>query len=187
MIREEKSNKESVVKRKFCDECDAEMSMFYSSAKCQMCKRDICNKCIGHEKDTMTDFREIYCHDCWEIGGEYRDKVLWLEENIENVMDEWKKQCDYNNHKKECEDKAAEFANEHLFLINNLVSDDYKVGFREGVEKYIIFNGIEGSKRKLLIDFARFIQEHKNKGLDYDCVELEVDVYLKKVNKENNK
>lgn len=178
MIREERSNKETVVKRKFCDECDAEMPLGHTT-RCEMCKRDICNRCVGHEKETMTDFREIYCHECWEAGKEYRDKILWLEERVENVMDEWQKQCDYNNYERKCEIEAAEFASERLRLVSGLVSDDYEIGFKEGVEKYILLNGIDGPKRKLLIDFARFIQEHKNKGLDLDCVEIEVDEYLK--------
>lgn len=29
-----------------------------------------------------------------------------------------------------------------------------------------------------LVKFSRFIQKYKNKGLDFDCVEREVDAYL---------
>lgn len=37
---------------------------------------------------------------------------------------------------------------------------------------------IVGSRRKLLVKFSQHIQKYKNKGLDYDCVEREIDSFL---------
>ena len=34
------------------------------------------------------------------------------------------------------------------------------------------------SQKELLVEFARFIQKNKNNGLDFDCVEREVDSFL---------
>ena len=35
-----------------------------------------------------------------------------------------------------------------------------------------------GEQRELLINFAKFIQKYKTVGLDYNCVEREVDDFL---------
>lgn len=46
---------------------------------------------------------------------------------------------------------------------------------------------IDEAARELLTDFAKYIQKQKNKGLDFDCVEREVDLFLNEKNKTKNK
>ena len=54
-------------------------------------------------------------------------------------------------------------------------------------QKYIIWLESElkkirvadvSGRSELLIEFAKFIQKHKNEGLDYDCIEREVTDFL---------
>jgi ribosomal protein L37AE/L43A len=51
MIKEIKTTKEVIVKHKFCDDCGIEIKrdMACSIARCEICGKDLCDKCIGHE------------------------------------------------------------------------------------------------------------------------------------------
>jgi len=95
MIKEVKQTQEVTIKHKYCDDCGTEIKrdMACSVAKCEICGKDLCNKCIGHEANTMGDYREVYCKKCWEIGTEYRLKIEQLENEIENLSTEWHNQC----------------------------------------------------------------------------------------------
>ena len=95
MIKEEKQTQEITIKHKYCDDCGIEIKidMACSVAKCEICGKDLCNKCIGYEANTMGDYREVYCKKCWEIGTEYRLKIEQLENEIENLSDEWHNRC----------------------------------------------------------------------------------------------
>jgi hypothetical protein len=95
MIKKIKKTKEIIIKKKYCDVCNTEIKigMACSVAKCEICGKDLCNKCIKYEIDTMGDYREVYCKKCWELGSEYRLKIDNLEEQIENLTKEWHQKC----------------------------------------------------------------------------------------------
>jgi len=95
MVKEEKQTQEITIKHKYCDDCGIEIKrdMACSVAKCEICGKDLCNKCIGHEANTMGDYREVYCKKCWELGTEYRLKIEQLENEIENLSTEWHSRC----------------------------------------------------------------------------------------------
>ena len=95
MIKETKTTKEVTITHKYCDVCgnEIERGMGCSVAKCEKCGKDLCNKCVGKENNTMGDYREVYCKVCWEIGTEYRLKIEQLENEIENLSTEWHSRC----------------------------------------------------------------------------------------------
>lgn len=95
MIREIKTIKETTIKYKYCDVCGTQIKseMACSVARCQMCGKDLCEKCIGKEINTMCDYREVYCKSCWDIGEEYRNKINQLENEIDKLNDEWLEKC----------------------------------------------------------------------------------------------
>lgn len=95
MIKEVKQTEEVTIKHKYCDVCGTEikMGMACSSAKCEICGKDLCDKCIGHEENTLGDYRVVYCKKCWELGTEYRLKISQLESEIDNLSAEWYNRC----------------------------------------------------------------------------------------------
>ncbi len=95
MIKREKQTQEVTIKHKYCDDCGTEIKtgMICWVANCEICGKDLCDDCIGHEIDTGGDYRIVYCKKCWELGTEYRLKIEQLENEIENLSTEWHKQC----------------------------------------------------------------------------------------------
>jgi len=96
MIKERKINKEIIEKHKYCDICGAEirMELACNSARCMYCRRDLCEKCIGYEEeDRSSDYRDVWCKDCWELGNEYRPKIEKLDEEIRELYEEWQTKC----------------------------------------------------------------------------------------------
>ena len=81
---------EKVVER-FCDDCGSKLTRgLQCGVECELCKADLCNKCVGHENNTMGDYREVYCKSCWEIGEKFREKITLLEDEIEKLEERWK-------------------------------------------------------------------------------------------------
>jgi len=78
-----------------CDDCgvDINRTMACNVARCEICGKDLCDKCVGEGLDTMGDYREVYCKSCLEKGGIYRKKIKELEEEIDNLRIEWEKSC----------------------------------------------------------------------------------------------
>lgn len=95
MIKETKILKEAVERHRFCDECGTELfwSLACSAAHCQYCKKDLCEKCVGHEENTGGDYRMVYCKNCWELGNDYRPKIEQLENEIDKLYEEWQNKC----------------------------------------------------------------------------------------------
>lgn len=96
MIKEEKLVKETKVFHKFCDDCGAEIKrgMACSVAKCEICGKELCDKCIGHEANVSGDYREVYCKKCWKLGDYYRKKIEILENYIDKLYSEWHEKCE---------------------------------------------------------------------------------------------
>jgi len=88
-----------VVKRhkKTCDICHTEIKrdLMCSIARCEICKIDLCEKCIGYEESDRCsgDYRMVYCESCWNIGKPIREKVEELSKQIESLYDEWHFLC----------------------------------------------------------------------------------------------
>lgn len=80
---------------KVCDICgnQIQIGLACSSIKCQQCKRDLCEECIGHEESTPGDYRYGYCKDCWDIGQEYLLKIEKLSMRIDNLHHCWNREC----------------------------------------------------------------------------------------------
>jgi hypothetical protein len=95
MIKETKTTKELIITHKYCDMCGSEIKrgMACSVAKCEKCGKDLCDKCVGKENNTMGDYREVYCKVCWEIGEPYRIAIQEHEDTIDKLNEEWSKKC----------------------------------------------------------------------------------------------
>lgn len=95
MIKKEKTTKEITIKHKYCDDCGIKINinMSYIATKCEICGKDLCYKCIGHEDYNSGDYRTVYCNKCWSIGEPYRQKIKELENKIDDLNDEWINKC----------------------------------------------------------------------------------------------
>ncbi len=95
MIKEEKTIKEVIVKRRYCDVCGKELrwTLACSAAHCEYCKKDLCESCIGNEEDTSGDYRIVWCKTCWDLGNDYRPKIEKLHKEIDKLYEEWQNKC----------------------------------------------------------------------------------------------
>jgi hypothetical protein len=95
MIKKEQITKVTTVNHKYCDDCGIEIriDMACSVASCDICGKDLCNKCVAHEESNTGDYRTVYCAKCWVIGTEYRNKIEQLENEIELLSTEWHTKC----------------------------------------------------------------------------------------------
>lgn len=80
---------------KYCDVCGIEivMDLACSVARCEYCKKDLCDKCVGHEECGIGDYRTVYCKQCWDAGFMYREEIDYLEELVEKMYEKWEKKC----------------------------------------------------------------------------------------------
>ena len=90
MIKQEQITEVKTISKLFCDDCHTEMRY---RRTCVCCKKDMCEKCVGHEHNDGGDYSDYYCWTCWNIGEPYRDKIKELEEQIETLNDEWLSKC----------------------------------------------------------------------------------------------
>jgi len=69
MIKEKKTIKEITENYRYCDDCGAEIprGLMCSVVKCEICKKDLCNNCIGNEGE-----------DFWIITLEDPDRLAHL-------------------------------------------------------------------------------------------------------------
>ena len=97
MIKETERKEVTVTKQcLFCDVCGVEIrnrNLACSAACCEYCKKDLCEKCIGHEEGTMGDYREVYCKRCWDIGEPYRFSIDKLESEVGELYEKWRSKC----------------------------------------------------------------------------------------------
>ena len=99
MIRTVEVNKTVKEHTRHCDDCDTQLhwTMACSAARCEICGKELCEKCIGHENSVSGDYREVYCKRCWNTGEEYRSKIEQFGLDIDKLYDEWHTKC--LNHK----------------------------------------------------------------------------------------
>ena len=95
MIREEILVEQVVKNTWICDICGDEIyhDLACSTIRCEQCGKDLCERCIGHENNTMGDYREGYCKSCWDIGQTYLSRIQMLENEIEDIYCCWKRAC----------------------------------------------------------------------------------------------
>jgi len=91
MIKEEKITEVKTIYRKFCDDCGKETIGYKRTCVC--CKKDMCERCVGHVENDGGDYSDYYCWTCWMKGELYREKIKELEEQIEQLNDEWVSKC----------------------------------------------------------------------------------------------
>ena len=95
MIKETKTQEEVIKRHKYCDVCGAEIksSLACTNATCEYCRKDLCEKCIGHEEETGADYRDVWCTRCWQIGSAYRPKIEELKAKVHSLYEEWQSKC----------------------------------------------------------------------------------------------
>lgn len=90
MIKEEKKITEVITQHRHCDVCDTEM---IRNRNCCICGKDLCLKCVEHTEDEGGDYSYNYCKKCWDKGLSFRSKIKELEEQIDDLRDEWELEC----------------------------------------------------------------------------------------------
>lgn len=102
MYKEVNVTKEVTETHKYCDVCDAEIprGLTCSVARCECCKKDLCDKCVGHEDCSYGDYRTVYCERCWKIGFGHRKTIEFLEEQTDRFYRKWRAECNCDNEKK---------------------------------------------------------------------------------------
>jgi len=90
-----KIKREMTGQHKFCDSCGIEISigLACSAARCQICRKDLCENCIETEKGTSGSYREVWCKVCWRIGEKYRPEIKEFEAEVEKLYNAWYKEC----------------------------------------------------------------------------------------------
>ena len=90
-----KITKEVDERHKFCDICGDEISigLACSVARCMYCGKDLCEEHIGHEEDTYSDYRTVYCKNCWKLGESYRPRIEELQNEITFLYKKWQDDC----------------------------------------------------------------------------------------------
>jgi len=94
MIKKEEKIKKVTVQTLYCDDCGVNIGnndVYVSSVICEICGKDLCEKCVGHEDSTF--YRECYCNNCWTLGEEFRFKKDALENEIELLETEYRNKC----------------------------------------------------------------------------------------------
>jgi methionyl-tRNA synthetase len=93
MIKTFTVTKEFQHSKVYCDYCGQEITTRYRSHTCEICRKDICPKCEGHEDDFGGDHPDVWCKRCWDIGTIYRAEIKNLEDKIEEVRKMWEARC----------------------------------------------------------------------------------------------
>ena len=91
MRTHKKSIIETTTSEIYCDICKTQIKSRYHV--CVICQKDICEKCVGHEDDTIGDYSNYYCKTCWQIGEPFRNKINQLNLDIDKLNDEWLNLC----------------------------------------------------------------------------------------------
>jgi hypothetical protein len=72
-----------------------------------------------------------------------KEQVLDIVERVINIVFEKGKESSMHSiiglfsTYEECENESIKFTNEKLKVVNGLLSEDYKIGYREGIEHYL--------------------------------------------------
>ena len=90
MIKQEQITEVKTISKRYCDDCGKEAKY---RRTCNCCGKDMCVDCVGHEENDGGDYSDYYCLKCWHLGEPYRDKIKELEEQIEQLNDEWISKC----------------------------------------------------------------------------------------------
>ena len=93
MIKEHVETQTVTVKKRYCDVCGKELkwTLQCEKAKCVLCGKDLCEKCVGYEEETCGDYRRVWCEHCWTVGEPFREEMERLRASIENQHYLWKK------------------------------------------------------------------------------------------------
>jgi hypothetical protein len=95
MIKEREVKQTTKIKEKFCDDCGTKLThrMYCSYAVCEICGVDLCDKCIGHEDNTMGDYRVVYCKYCWTLYEPVKQILIERGKEDDIIIDECKEKC----------------------------------------------------------------------------------------------
>jgi len=91
MIKTKTITQELIKTFRYCDICEHP-----AHTQCCKCGKDLCNKCVEHEKDDYDYRGDCYCKSCWDAGKEIREEIAELEAQIDKLNDMWDEKCKNN-------------------------------------------------------------------------------------------
>ena len=70
-----------------CDDCGKGIhhDLACSVAVCEICKADLCERCISLEIPTMGDYREVYCAGCNILIKDNNKEILELRQKADDL------------------------------------------------------------------------------------------------------
>jgi tRNA U54 and U55 pseudouridine synthase Pus10 len=91
MIKKKTVMKEVEVAEVYCDVCGTQIvnGRYHG---CWYCGKILC-KVDEIVESTGCDYDEYWCPDCWEKGEKYRTEIKELESKIDELYDQWKREC----------------------------------------------------------------------------------------------
>ena len=78
-----------------CDDCGTGIhhDLACSVAMCEICKADLCEKCISLEISTMGDYREVYCCGCDILIKDNNKEILELRQKADDLEEYLFNEC----------------------------------------------------------------------------------------------
>jgi hypothetical protein len=83
------------VVHRYCDDCGKELhwDLACSVAECGYCGKQLCKDCIGHERETSGDYREVYCKSCSAIYRKYKSEIDAAHEKYCAILTKMRAEC----------------------------------------------------------------------------------------------
>jgi len=81
--------------RRYCDDCGKEIfwGLACSRSECEYCGKQLCEDCIGHERETSGDYREVYCKTCSDIYKKYKPQIDDAYKDYSDIITKMQKEC----------------------------------------------------------------------------------------------
>jgi len=112
-VKKEKTVRKYITETEyFCDRCGGKIRSEYSSIRCEICDRHICDKCrylfemsysLLSPHNFSSDHLDACCKICWEDGKEIREKIMESRDRQEteeyDLIQDWKKLCEVQESK----------------------------------------------------------------------------------------
>jgi len=83
------------VVHRYCDDCGKEIfwGLACSRTVCEYCGKQLCPDCIGYERETYGDYREVYCKTCSGIYKKHKPEMDKAYKEYSDIVNKMQKEC----------------------------------------------------------------------------------------------